>query len=366
MGNVVFYRKYRPQNFENVSGQDVIVKTLSNAIVNNRIAHAYLFTGPRGTGKTSMARIFAKAINCKNRSSKDFEPCNQCQSCLEINDGSSLDVIEFDAATNTSIDDIRALQDNAKIKPVNNKYKIYIIDEAHQLSKSAYGALLKILEEPPEYIIFILATTDPEKMLKTILSRVQRFDFKKILVDDIAKKLETVLKKEKIEYEIPALNLIAKESDGGMRDAESILGQITTMSKKVTLEVVENILGGVNQNKIAEFVDVLIAMDTKKLFQMINDLDNNGYNLEEFYKSLIEYMQNLLTIKVSSDLASLFKHEMSEDFINILKRQAGNVEMSFIQKVIKCLISNQTYFGVVQNNRLPIEISMLEITENQK
>ncbi|HRZ29404.1 MAG TPA: DNA polymerase III subunit gamma/tau [Candidatus Paceibacterota bacterium] len=364
MGNVVFYRKYRPQNFESVTGQGSIVKTLTNAIVNNKIAHAYLFTGPRGTGKTSMARIFAKAINCQNRKDKEFEPCNKCQSCLTINDGSSLDIIEFDAATNTGVDEIRALQDNAKIKPVNSQYKIYIIDEAHQLSKSAYGALLKILEEPPEYIIFILATTNPEKMLKTILSRVQRFDFKKLSVDEIIKKSEAILKNEKIEYELPALNLIAKEADGGMRDAESILGQITTMSKKVTLSVVENIIGGISQNKIAEFVDILIAKDNKKLFQYISDLDNNGYNLEEFYKSLIEYAQNLLTIKISFDLASMFKHDLTEDFINILKNQAEKTDIKFIKKIIKRLVENQTYFNVVQNQRLPIEISVLEITED--
>lgn len=366
MSQEVFYRKYRPQAFDEVYDQKAIKQTLQNAILNDKLAHAYLFTGPRGTGKTTMARIFAKAINCQNRKSNQFEPCNKCESCNSVNNGSSFDVIEFDAATNTGINEIRALQDNSAIKPTTGKYKIYIIDESHQLSKSACSALLKILEEPPEYIIFILATTDPEKMLKTILSRVQRFDFKKINLEDIVKKLEAILKKEKISYELPALHLIAKESEGGLRDAESLLNQLTTLNDKITLLSAEEMVGGIGQNKLSMFVDLMVDKNLKAVFEFINDLDENGYNLEEFYKQLLGYMQNLLTIKVSEDLASILKKDMSDDLIENIKNQAKKVDIKFIQNGLEAMIKNQDYFGSVTNPKLPLELTILEIIPIQE
>ncbi len=361
MSQTVFYRKYRPQAFNEVYDQAAIKQTLMNAILNDKLAHAYLFTGPRGTGKTTMARIFAKAINCQNRKKDQAEPCNKCEACLSINSNASLDIIEFDAATNTGVNEIRSLQDNAAIKPIAGKYKIYIIDESHQLSKSACSALLKILEEPPEYIIFILATTDPEKMLKTILSRVQRFDFRKINLDEIVKKLMVILKKEKIDYDLPALHLIAKESEGGMRDAESLLNQVATLNNSITLENVESMIGGIGQNRIAEFVDLMIDKKLKDVFGFINDLDENGYNLEEFYKQLIDYLQGLLTIKVSYDLEFALKREISDDLISKLKEQSLKIEMKHIVKAIEELIKNQDYFGSVINMKLPLELAILEI-----
>jgi len=235
----VLYRKYRPQKFSEFVGQEHIVKTLTNAISSGLISHAYLFYGPRGSGKTTIARLFAKAVNCQNRKGGDFEPCNQCFSCKEISEGRAVDLIEIDAASHRGIDEIRDLREGIKFAPTRLKYKVFIIDEAHQLTKEAANALLKTLEEPPSHAIFILATTEIHKMIPTIISRCQRFDFRKLTVPEILKKLEIICQKEKIKIEKVALELIAQNAQGSMRDAESLLDQVSTSFDKKEIKLEE-------------------------------------------------------------------------------------------------------------------------------
>src|SRR3990170_7642626 len=263
MSNIVLYRKYRPSNFDDIIGQEHVVQTIQNAVVKNSVAHAYLFVGSRGTGKTTIARIVAKAINCLK--AKNGAPCGECQNCLDISEGRALDIIEIDAASNRGIDDIRELREGIRSSPAHLKYKVYIIDEAHQLTKEAFNALLKTLEEPPEHAVFILATTEADKMPATILSRVQRFDFKQLSIDQIIAKLEKILKEEKVKFSQDALRIIATYASGGLRDAESMLAQILAHSPdKVTDLAVEEALGVPALGKISAFADLLQAKDLKE------------------------------------------------------------------------------------------------------
>jgi DNA polymerase-3 subunit gamma/tau len=241
--SLVLYRKYRPQVFADVVGQEHIVQTLTNAVSSGIISHAYLFSGPRGSGKTTVARLLAKSLNCQNRKEGEFEPCNKCSSCLEIMENRSLDLLEIDAASHRGIDEMRELRDGIKFAPAKSKYKIFIIDESHQLTKEAANALLKTLEEPPSHAIFILATTEIHKMIPTIISRCQRFDFRRLTLPEIVKKLEFVAKKEGVKTDKAALELIALSAAGSIRDAESILGQVLSYqgAQEIKTETIKEI-----------------------------------------------------------------------------------------------------------------------------
>jgi DNA polymerase-3 subunit gamma/tau len=360
MAQLVFYRKYRPQTFKEILEQQIIVQTLSNAILENKIAHAYLFCGPRGTGKTSMARVFAKAINCFNRKDNEYEPCNKCESCNDINNGSSFDVIELDAASNRGIDEIRNLKDNIKIKPLKSKYKIFIIDEAHQLTEAACNALLKVLEEPPEYAIFIFATTNPEKMIPTILSRVQRFDFKRISLNGIIGQLEKICKQENIKYEKEALKMIALSARGGVRDSESILGQVATFDKEVTVQEVVDLIGNVDFYTIKNFIDLIIQNDKEQCIQFIHKLDEEGFNLLEVNKGIIEYLRNLVLLNISKDLETIVAQTVTKEELEILKEQAELLDNNKIYKLILAFLQAQNQFYNSPIDSLPLELVILE------
>ena len=307
MSYISIYRKYRPQSFSEVVGQDEIVKTLQNSIKSNRLSHAYIFCGPRGTGKTTAARIFAKAVNCLNNVDKNGkvinpEPCNECVNCRDITNGMSVDLIEIDAASNTGIDNVRKLIENAQYLPNFLRKKIYIIDEIHNIgggtTKAAFHALLKILEEPPENVIFVLATTEPQKVIPTILSRCQRFDFKPISADDIKKRLKIISKLENIEVSDMALNLISKYSDGSQRDANVILEKIASLDDdKVKVEDVVSLLGAVDLEILFELAGILIESNSEEAIFFISRLEKLHQNLEVFVEKFIEHLQNLYFVK---------------------------------------------------------------------
>jgi len=361
MSQLVFYRKYRPKDFSEVINQKITVQILTNAISKNQIAHAYLFAGPRGTCKTTLARIFAKAINCEKRKEGEFEPCNKCSSCSDINESRALDLIEIDAASNRGIDEIRELREGIRFSPVRSKYKVFIIDEAHQLTKEAFNALLKTLEEPPAYAVFILVTAEPEKMPATILSRVQRYDFKRLSLNDIIKRLEYISKKEDLKVHDEALRLIALSSGGGLRDAESLLGQISIIKDgKISLEDVELLIGSVNFAKIKDFIDLMVKKDKSGAIKFINEIHENGYDLSEFNKGIIGYLRRLLIIKISNDLADLLKEEITDDELNILVKQAEKLEVEHIKKWIDQFLSSQNTIKRSPIPTLPLELAVIE------
>ena len=315
MAYQALYRKYRPSNFDEVVGQQPIIQTLKNAIVQNRIAHAYLFCGPRGTGKTSIAKIFAKMLNCEDESNK---PCGKCTNCKMVQNGSHPDIIEIDAASNNGVDEVRNLIDKVKYAPMQGKYKVYIIDEVHMMTTGAFNALLKTIEEPPAHVVFILATTEPNKVIPTIISRCQRFDFNKVSQKDIEKRLSIVCKEEKIEIDPEAISLIAQLADGGMRDSLSILDQcIAYCSSNITVDNVREIYGVLTTSDIGKLFEHLYAHEVDALIQQIQECSDKGMDLKRLTSDFITLLKESIILDYSSNsqLVSNTHKEVIENYL---------------------------------------------------
>ncbi len=361
--SLALYRKYRPQKFSEVIGQSHIVQTLTNALSLGSISHAYLFSGPKGSGKTSIARILAKAVNCQNLTS-NYEPCDKCSSCLEIVVGNSIDLIEIDAASHRGIDDIRELRDGIRFSPVKSKYKVFIIDECHQLSKDAANALLKTLEEPPAHAIFILATTEIHKMIPTIISRCQRFDFKKIHASDIIKKLGYIVNKENVKFDKSALSLIALNSRGSFRDAESLLDECLSFAGKKPLiktEDIEELLGIVDIGQISKFIDFLIQKDAKSAISYINKLIDEGIDLQEFAKTLIYYLRQIFLLKITPDFLSPEESGFSAEELEKIKNQTLKLQEKEIQNILEIFIDAENKMKYASIPQLPLELAIVDI-----
>lgn len=371
------YRKYRPRKFSEIIGQQHIIQTLSNAIKHNRIGQAYLFTGPRGTGKTTIARIFAKAVNCLSRpprlveadrsdakADRRFEPCNQCAVCQNINEGRSLDIIEIDAASNTGVDNIRELRETVKLPPTQAKYKVYIIDEVHMLSTGAFNALLKTLEEPPAHVIFILATTEIHKVPETIISRCQRFDFSRLTLEQIVKKLSSIAKLENVEIEKDALEMIAIAAEGGMRDAESTLAQIIALEdKNITAKEVEEILGAARHQSVEKLAELILAKNSAGALSLVNKISEEGANFKVLHKSLLNYLRQLMIASISPDLSGLFSLELTKEQIKKLENQAKSYSPKQILYVLENLIETQNNLRSSFIPQLPLEMAIVKSTQ---
>jgi len=375
--NVVLYRKYRPQSFSEIIGQEHVTKTLTNSLAAGSIAHAYLLCGPRGSGKTTIARLFAKAINCSSRQSQQAkadekpvksEPCNKCDSCLEIMAGNSLDLVEIDAASHTGVDEVRSLIEGIQFAPVKSKYKIFIIDECHQLSKSAANALLKTLEEPPAHAIFILATTEAHKMIATIVSRCQRFDFKKLSLPFIIKKLEFILKKEGIAYEDGVLPLIAFNARGSFRDAESLLDKcinFTAQDKKITVQEIKDLLGIVEVGQIEKLMSSLVQKDVKTALASINHMAQEGTDLQEFAKTLVFYVRHLLLLKISPALLNAESSGFSAEEVERMKAYVVTFSEKDIQRMLELCIQAENKMKYASLVQLPLELAIIDITHKE-
>lgn len=354
------YRAYRPQTFKDVVGQEHIIRTLKNQIQNNNVGHAYLFCGTRGTGKTSTAKIFARALNCQN--SVDEEPCNECEVCKDILSDNIMDVIEIDAASNNSVDDIREIRENVKYTPAKCKYKVYIIDEVHMLSQGAFNALLKTLEEPPSYVIFILATTEPHKIPATILSRCQRFDFKRVTVKDMSTRMKEICDDVNVVVDDRALNLIARNSQGALRDALSILDQCMSFSENdIEYKDVVDLLGTVNIEQLFEMAEYVIKEDTKKCLEILNEFVVWGKDIKNLIDDLIDHFRNLMVCKVSSDLDEIIS--LPEEIVEQLKDQASTIEVNDIIRILNILSTTQDAIKVSSNPRVLAEVSIMKLSQ---
>ncbi len=348
------YRKYRPKNFDDVVGQEVIIKTLSNAINNNKVSHAYLFTGPRGTGKTSIAKIYAKILNCEHL--ENLSPCEECVSCTQINNNQNIDVIEIDAASNNGVDEIREIRNKVGLVPSNSKYKIYIIDEVHMLTTQAFNALLKTLEEPPAHIIFIFATTEPHKIPRTILSRCQKFDFKKISNKNIVSRLRYIADIESIDITDDALNEIAVLADGGLRDSIGMLDQaVSYASDCITLQDVHDINGTVDKVEIRSFIDCILDKNMVSLLEKIEAYEEQGRNIVKITQELIDEFKNII---LYSNVPEYFEKKVK--YYETIKQKVTNSQIYTYIHSLSELIGNMKNSS---NNKILLEIEIIKMVD---
>ncbi|MGB4388120.1 MAG: DNA polymerase III subunit gamma/tau [Caldicoprobacterales bacterium] len=352
------YRKHRPDSFDGIVGQDMVIRTLKNQIKNGQIAHAYLFCGPRGTGKTSTAKVFSKAINCENI--KEDGPCGVCDVCESMASGSNMDIIEIDAASNNSVDDVRDLREKVKFPPTKGSYKVYIIDEVHMLSQGAFNALLKTLEEPPKHVVFILATTEPHKLPATILSRCQRFDFKRIGQGTIVEWIRSIAQKEGLDIEESALYSIARQAEGGARDALSLLDQSMGLyGKKISNEGILSILGTASQDFLFTTVDDLIAGRVQGLLEAINKLVDNGKDLSVFVKDLNGHLRDMLVAKLCDKPSDLIDRESSE--LDRLINQAQGASETRLVRAVEILSELLAVIKKSSQPRILLELALIKI-----
>lgn len=360
MAYTALYRKWRPSSFENVVGQEHIVKTLTNQIKAGRIGHAYLFCGTRGTGKTSTAKIFAKAVNCETPI--EGSPCNHCAICENLANNQSMNIIEIDAASNNGVDNIREIREEVRYTPTEGKYKVYIVDEVHMLSQGAFNALLKTLEEPPNHVIFILATTEPNKIPATILSRCQRYDFKRISVSAIAKTLMKYMIEEGIEAEEGAVQYVAKVADGSMRDALSIMDQCIAfyLGEKITLDKVLDVLGAVDYSVFAKLVNAISTSDIKDCMDIIEVAYTQGRDFSQLVLDFIQYLRNLLVLKKLSDHEETVL-EMSEDNLILLKELSETLSEDEIIAYIRTFSDLEGQIKLATQKRVLIEVALMKL-----
>ncbi len=363
MSYMALYRKFRPTTFDEVKGQDHIVTTLKNQIRTGRIGHAYLFCGTRGTGKTTVAKILAKAVNCENP--QDGEPCNQCETCREIIEGSSMNVIEIDAASNNGVDNIRDIKEQVQYSPASGKYKVYIIDEVHMLSIGAFNALLKTLEEPPEYVIFILATTEVHKIPITILSRCQRYDFHRITTNTIKQQLADLMEQEQVEVEDKALEYVARMADGSMRDALSLLDQCIAfyLGKKLTYDNVLEVLGTVDIQVYSRLLDYIKEENISDMMDLLDDVSSQGREWSQFITDFLWYLRNLLLVGKGSAASEAL--EVSTDQLKLLQEKAAGVEENTLIRYIRILSDLLNELRYATSKRILVEVELMKMCRPQ-
>ena len=358
MSYLVLARKWRPQTFDEVVGQEHVTRTLRNAIRSDRVAHAFLFTGPRGVGKTTSARLLAKALNCENGPTPN--PCNACSHCIEITNGSAIDVLEIDGASHTGVENVRDLTQGVQYRPAKSRFRIVIIDEVHMLSKAAFNALLKTLEEPPEHVKFIFATTESHKILQTILSRCQRYDFKRIPLRDLMQQLQLLAEREGFQFDQAGLALLAREADGSMRDAESLLDQVVAWSNgKVDEQIVRDALGVADRQALFRVVDAVLAEDPGQALRLTGDLYQYGYDPRRLCRDLLEHFHHLVIVKVSADPSLLI--DLPDHEAVVVQKQAAARPREDLQRFFSLMLEAEEDVGKSAYTQLVMEMVLVKL-----